>query len=174
MIKAIRLRTGNVNPWAALILVLISVTVNAGEINGQAQVLDGDSLRIGDLEIRLFGIDAPESQQTCLIAEQKWHCGRSATRALTEMIGRAKVRCTWRERDTYDRALATCFSNGESLNAKLVALGMALSYTRYSKRYVPEQTQARAAAIGLWRSEFVAPWRWRRANATARRSRTAK
>ncbi len=163
------------SPWASLILISACATASAGEVYGQAQVLDGDSLRIGELEIRLFGIDAPESQQTCRIGNRQWDCGRSATRALKEMIGSAKVRCTWSERDSYNRALATCFSNGENLNAKLVARGMAVSYTRYSARYVPEQTQARAAAIGLWRSEFIAPWRWRRAHANAaRRSRTPK
>ena len=159
------------NRWTTLILVFTCVAVNAGEIHGHAEVLDGDSLRIGELEIRLFGIDAPESRQTCRIADQQWACGRSATRALQEMIGSAKVRCTWTERDTYNRALATCFSDGENLNAKLVAQGLALSYTRYSARYAPEQTQARAAARGLWRSEFIEPWRWRRAHSSTRRAR---
>lgn len=156
--------------WTAFFLYCIAALVNAGEISGQAKVLDGDSLRIGKVEIRLFGIDAPESRQTCRISEQIWECGRSATRALLEMIGNAKVRCTWSERDTYARALATCFSNGVNLNSKLVARGMALSYTKYSDRYIPEQTQARAAAIGLWRSEFIAPWTWRRRNPSQRRA----
>ncbi len=138
--------------------------VSAGEINGYPKVLDGDSLRIGELEIRLFGIDAPESRQTCNIEGQVWECGRSATRALTEMIGSTTVRCTWRKQDNYARVLATCFSDGANLNGKLVAHGMALAYTHYSDRYLPEQTKARAAAKGLWRSEFIPPWTWRRTN----------
>ena len=154
--------------WSSFLIFIAAAAVNAGEITGEAKVLDGDSLRIGTVEIRLFGIDAPESRQTCTISGQIWECGRSATRALAEMIGRAKVRCTWRELDAYARALATCFSDGTNLNAQLVARGMALSYTRYSKRFLPQETAARAAAIGLWRSEFTPPWIWRRGNPSTR------
>ena len=34
-------------------------------IVGEVQVVDGDTLYIGSRKIRLWGIDAPETQQTC-------------------------------------------------------------------------------------------------------------
>ena len=145
------------------ILLIVAASAPAEEIIGQAQVLDGDSIRIGQVEIRLHGIDAPESRQTCLIDGQKWRCGRSATRALHEMLGSTATRCTWRQRDTYKRALATCFSGGVNINAKMVYSGMALAYTHYTNRYAAEQAQARQAARGVWSSEFSPPWKWRRA-----------
>ena len=40
--------------------------------------------------------------------------------------------------------------------------GVALAYRRYSKKYVPEEDEAKAAKRGLWAGEFVAPWDWRR------------
>ena len=36
-------------------------------IIGKANVTDGDTIKINDQKIRLFGIDAPESQQFCKI-----------------------------------------------------------------------------------------------------------
>ncbi len=40
--------------------------------------------------------------------------------------------------------------------------GLALAYRKYSKRYVPEEDEAKAAKRGLWAGEFAAPWDWRR------------
>lgn len=166
-----RIRNGHTNlrqargfgsiPIATIIVCLATSTVSASETVGIAKVIDGDSLSIGDVEIRLHGIDAPEFQQTCTIGEKPWACGRSATNALRQMVAKESVRCMWTMRDRYGRALATCIVNGANLNAKLVATGMALAYTRYSDRYIAEQNAAQNAQLGVWRSEFQAPWQWR-------------
>jgi hypothetical protein len=39
---------------------------------------------------------------------------------------------------------------------------LALAYRRYSHNYVDQETDAQAARRGLWASEFVKPWEWRR------------
>ena len=111
--------------------------------------------------MRLHGIDAPEFGQVCRRNGREWHCGLSALRALESIVANTTVRCTWRERDAYGRALATCFADGVNVNAKLVDAGLALAYVRYSERYVPEQTAAAAERRGLWGSVFTPPWRWR-------------
>jgi endonuclease YncB( thermonuclease family) len=157
------------NRFVCIMLMLVAAHPSAEEICGTAQVLDGDSLRIAEVEIRLHGIDAPEGRQTGLLDGREWACGRSATRALTEMLGRNRVLCTWTERDTYARALATCYKDGANINAILVANGLALAYTQYTDRYISEEALARSEGLGLWRSEFVAPWVWRRTNAASKR-----
>ena len=35
------------------------------DLSGRAVVIDGDTIDVADSRIRLYGIDAPESQQTC-------------------------------------------------------------------------------------------------------------
>ncbi len=50
------------------------------DIVGPAQVIDGDSIRVAGIEIRLYGIDAPEFRQICMRAGHPWACGRGATR----------------------------------------------------------------------------------------------
>jgi len=52
-------------------------------ITGKGAAKDGNSVLIGSLELRLFGIDAPERDQECKRADGKpWSCGFEATRAL--------------------------------------------------------------------------------------------
>jgi endonuclease YncB( thermonuclease family) len=50
-----------------LVLMALSWSTAAptADFTGQASVIDGDTLEIYGRRIRLFGIDAPESRQTC-------------------------------------------------------------------------------------------------------------
>ena len=44
-------------------------------LSGRPRVVDGDSLEFDGERIRLFGIDAPESAQTCRASGSRWRCG---------------------------------------------------------------------------------------------------
>lgn len=53
------------------------------EVGGLAKIVDGDTLVVDGLRVRLEGIDAPEAGQTCkrrLIGS--WACGTESTNAL--------------------------------------------------------------------------------------------
>ena len=50
----------------------------------------------------------------------------------------------------------------EDINAWMVSQGLALAYRRYSLDYVDEEADAQVAGKGIWASEFVKPWEWRR------------
>ena len=56
-------------------------------VEGPARIIDGDTIDIAGERIRLHGIDAPESRQTCIADGVIWPCGKSATDALAEFIG---------------------------------------------------------------------------------------
>ena len=144
---------------AAILTLLPAVAL--ADITGTASVIDGDTIEIHGQRIRLFGIDAPESGQTCLRDGQPWRCGQQAGLALAEKIGRASVRCEERDRDRYGRIVAVCFTQGVDLNRWLVANGLAMAYRRFSLAYVDEEGAAQASRLGIWRGEFVPPWEWR-------------
>ena len=132
------------------------------DLSGRARVIDGDTIEIGTVRIRLFGVDAPESTQRCLAGGRRWPCGREASRALAGRIGSSLVACEERETDRYGRVVAVCRVGGEDLNAWMAAEGWAFAYRRFSMRYVAEESAAKAANRGIWRGDAVAPWDWRR------------
>ena len=104
----------------------------AGTFTGPARVIDGDTLDVGGVRIRLHGIDAPESEQICRAGGKRWSCGREAARALAGRIGGRPVGCQERDRDRYGRVVAACSASGVDLNAWMVAEGWAFAYRRYS------------------------------------------
>ena len=68
-------------------------------IVGRARVIDGDTIEIAGARYRLFGIDAPETRQTCLDADGRpWRCGLRAGEALADRIGGRRVTCRTRGR----------------------------------------------------------------------------
>ena len=135
------------------------------EIRGSVpRIVDADTLEVAGQKVRLQGIDAPESAQSCRQAGgQRYQCGDHATQALRTRIGPDAVTCTIEGRDRYMRALGICYAaDGTDLNGWLVSQGHALAYRRYSTKYVPQEDQAKAAQAGVWAGAFVPPWDWRR------------
>lgn len=143
-------------------LALVSATIYAGEVRGPAHVIDGDSIRIADTEIRLYGIDAPEAKQLCLVQGEDWECGQTATDAMKQIVGTAPIHCAWTQRDRYERALGTCTREGYDIAEMMVDFGVALAYTQYSGKYIPDEAEAKSKREGLWSAQFVPPWDWRR------------
>jgi endonuclease YncB( thermonuclease family) len=130
-------------------------------IAGRASVVDGDTIEIHGTRIRLYGIDAPEGGQYCLVEGNPTRCGQRAALALADKINNRPVTCDSRDRDSYGRVVAVCRVGGEDLDAWMVAQGWALAYRHYSTDYVPQERQAAASKRGIWQGEFVPPWDWR-------------
>ena len=147
----------------ALILSVLGGEVLAAGLTGTARIVDGDTIWIGGTKIRLHGIDAPESKQSCHKADgSEYRCGEASTDALRVLVGADSVRCEGDAYDRYKRLIATCYSGTLNLNAELVRQGWALAYRRYSKDYVSAEMEAQDARRGMWAGKFEAPWEWRR------------
>jgi endonuclease YncB( thermonuclease family) len=144
------------------ILAAASSPAAPAPIVGVASVIDGDTIEIHGVRIRLHGIDAPESRQLCTRPTgERWRCGQQASLALSDQIGRSTVSCDPRDTDRYGRTVAVCRSRGVDLNGSLVIQGWAVAYRRYSRDYVRAENQARAARRGIWAGQFDMPWEWR-------------
>lgn len=144
---------------SAFLLALSFATPSAAErIAGTASVIDGDTIEIHGTRIRLDAMDALESRQSCTLPGGKeWRCGKEASFALADRIGRAPVECEVSGRDRYGRSIATCAQHGEDLGGWMVENGWAVAYRRYGLQYVPAEERARAARRGIWASRFVMP-----------------
>lgn len=148
--------------------ILSLPTLASEDIVGVASVTDGDTIVIHGERIRLEGIDSPETRQICKRGGEDWRCGKDASFALSDKIGRKTVRCENLGRDRYKRVLGRCWLGDTDLNGWMVSQGWAVAYRRYSTQYVPEEDQANAARRGIWNSDFQKPWDWRRAQRSKR------
>ena len=129
---------------------------------GVTRVIDGDTIHVGDTRVRLDGIDAPESTQTCKRATgEEWACGTEATHAMRLMAEGREVVCRNHGLDKYGRTLGTCFVNGRDINAEMIKLGLAWAYVKYSTAYVTEEAEARRSKRGIWQGEATPAWDFR-------------
>lgn len=146
--------------FLALALIILAVVgrVREESITGTAHVIDGDSLVVNGREMRLKGLDAPESRQTCRVANKDVPCGREATFALRKWLQRGPVTCIGNETDRYSRLLVTCRVAGQDIGADLVRNGHAVDRGGYPR----EEAFARSDSRGIWAGEFEPPDAWRR------------
>ena len=144
-------------------ILLLASSALADTVSGPANVVDGDTLLIGDKRIRLNAVDAPETDQICLNSKgSPFECGLMARDRLQEKISASDVVCQSEGQDRYGRLLAVCKLGNEDINQWLVAEGLALAYIQYSNRYEHDEATAREAKAGLWAGAFMPPWDWRR------------
>ena len=127
---------------------------------GYPAVIDGDTLRLNGERIRIVGIDAPETNQTCTDASgRRWACGRVATQRLSALISGGRVECTAKGRDRYGRILAACAADDVGdLGGAMVRAGYAVDYGGYWLTEVGARLRRR----GLWAGDFERPQDWRR------------
>ena len=138
-------------------LICGASSVNAQTASGAARAVDGDTLELAGKRVRLFGIDAPESDQTCQKDGTSWACGKMATEQLSALLKGQNVDCQGSGVDQYGRMLAVCTAGPEQLNEVMVEQGWAVAYRQYSNDYVPAELRAKNNHLGMWSSTFMLP-----------------
>ena len=127
-------------------------------------VVDGDTIKLGDVKIRFSGIDAPEINQICVASEGKVACGKISRDILITKVTNNKISCTDEGKDFYGRVLGECFVNGESLSRYLVREGFAFAYRKYSDKFILDEEYAKSNRLGMWSMKFQFPWDYRKSN----------
>lgn len=133
-------------------------------ISTQVRVIDGDTIILGELRIRLQGIDAPELGQECRDKQTMYayKCGKMAKEYLIKLIDNQEVACTDEGIDKYKRQLAYCYVGDINLNREMVKTGNALAYSKYDLFFIKEEIQAKWNKEGIWGSEFEKPEAFRK------------
>ncbi len=159
-----------------LVLSLTNINVQSQEvklISGIAKVVDGDTIKIENKKIRLFGIDAPEKKQKCrkpwltisfLTFNKDYPCGEISTLKLKNKINNKFITCKSTNIDRYKRFIAECFKNKTNINRWMVRNGYAVAYKKYSRKYLTFENLAKDDKLGIWIGSFQMPWEWRREN----------
>ena len=139
----------------------------ATTIAGRATVEDGDSIRIGEHRVILWGIDAPEGDTACGRARP----ARQSQAALRRMLGRRDVQCEVRSVDRNGREVSLCRVEGRDVGAIMVEQGWARDWPRHScSAYANAEAGARQARRGIWAMECPASL-WGERNYAADRCR---
>lgn len=111
---------------------------------GQVAVIDGDTLRLGGVVVRLSDIRAPLRGQPCAGEPD---CGGRAAAALASLVRDQRVDCRVSGHDTLGRPAARCDAGGQDVNAALVRVGWARAETPALQA---AEADARSHRRGIW------------------------
>jgi len=126
-------------------------------LEGRAYATGPDTLRIGNVTVRLSDIEAPEGEQRCGGGANKWRCAQVAESVLSRLVNGRKVSCSLGGNDEAGRRLGQCSAGQKDVAAELVRQGYVFADGSFLARYAGEERQARAAKAGVWGGEVERP-----------------
>lgn len=148
----------------ALFVLLVMAAPLGAQPSGSIHVIDGDSLRVGGITVRLHGIDAPETDQMCGAQNAPaWRCGDWVRQEVRARYQGKTAKCETVDTDAYGRAVAKCSVAGRDIGADLVSDGLAFAFRRYSMDYDLLEKGAAVNARGLHATGVQSPAAFRKA-----------
>ena len=119
------------------------------QITGRAWVIDGDTIAINKVKIRLAGIDAPE-------LDQPW--GQKAKWEMVRICKGQNICAEFTGDTSYDRLVGTCYlPDGRDIGAEIVKAGLALDGGHYSAgkyRHLEDpEMRKKLKRYGHWRKK---------------------
>ncbi|MCP4096039.1 MAG: thermonuclease family protein [Planctomycetaceae bacterium] len=151
-------------------LVLLASSALADPYVAYLEGVEAEEIDDGDtplIEIRMYGIDAPEKAQLCERANGVcYKCGQRSKWVLSGLLtDEATYRFTGES--TYGRPVATIFLNQLNINLEMVRLGHAIVYESFldddqKAEYLAIQQEAKDKKRGIWQGKFIEPAKWRK------------
>jgi micrococcal nuclease len=92
-------------------------------LTGPAYTVDGDTLRVAGIAVRLQGVDAEEMNEPN---------GPWAKAVMRDIIGNSLVSCALNGERSYNRVVAVCYVRGVDVGAEIIRRGAALDCAHYS------------------------------------------
>ncbi|HWA00901.1 MAG TPA: thermonuclease family protein [Caulobacterales bacterium] len=158
-------------------------------VGRNVEVLDGDTIRMGDVSLRLYGIDAPEylkedsdktqytaHNQACWAqSRERFGCGWESWTYLSRLVSDNLVVCRPHSlsgalRESFGRPIVVCelHRKGQApvdIGQAMVAAGQADvfrdNHGRANETYAVQMQQAQQDRLGMWRGGALAPYLWR-------------
>ena len=192
ILHGIHFKVGWPRRLVALALVCLVFLINHwGQVSAPEQddnllgpamgnAIDGETLFLRGVEVKLFGMDAMEPEQTCQDADGlDYPCGRRATQALQTLLRSGPVVCFPMYAMNAQRVLAVCELAKDSpttpdspidfmadrrpnnLSRLMIAQGHALAVGVGANFFSTDQEQAQRQRLGIWQGPFQPPSAWR-------------
>jgi len=140
---------------------------DAREVAGVAEVIDGDTLKIEEITVRLTAIDAVEPDQICGADGEQWSCGAEAIAMLKDFVGGQQIDCISNGLDGNGQTFVTCNFLGIDLGEAMLQSGYAVALEGAPSNYLSVQNISKTHKIGIWSSSFDLPANWRAERAFA-------
>ncbi|MFA6279327.1 MAG: thermonuclease family protein [Bdellovibrionales bacterium] len=116
-------------------------------LEGQADVLDAERLRLNGYEVRLYGVVPPQMSAT----------NGPQARAVVDALAQGPVTCQIKDRDREGRLLALCHNAANAdFGLELLRRGLAVSArgtlqsSDYAEAYLAAEQAAQNQRLGLW------------------------
>jgi endonuclease YncB( thermonuclease family) len=136
--------------------------MNYPAVYGVANVINGDTINLGNRYVKLYGVVAPISNQTCADSRgRSYACGQESARWLKRWISGQEIECRVLHQDSRGNIVGVCMIGQYDIAAALVNAGWAVANTKTTNIYVPYQQQAQENLRGLWQGQFYMPWDWK-------------
>ncbi len=135
---------------AIVIAAVPSRPVIAADLEGEVQVIDGNTIDLAGQRVRLIGIIAPGLDSQCQIGGKSMACGRISRSALLDLTAGQTVRCDIVE-GPGKATLARCRAGGYDLSEGMTYTGWARARGSSGERYRRFEADARKYHRGLWR-----------------------
>ena len=134
-----------------LFIVLKVTTDIAGRdeaLRGRAHVVDGDTVTIGGISVRLQGVAAPELEHAGLGIEQETG-GPEAAAFLRDFVEGQTVICELTGERTHGREVGVCSRDGRDIGAAVIEAGLARDCPRFSQGRYAELEKPAAKSLPL-------------------------
>lgn len=138
-------------------------------MGGEDSVYDGDTFTLGEVSLRLWGVDAPELHQRCRQPDGGWEeCGETARIQLRSLITNELVQCDRTpslnsgRTETFGRPLVKCRVIGGigDISGEMIRLGYAIPYENNAE-YGYHDEAGEGAGQNLMASCSLQPDVWR-------------
>lgn len=132
------------------------------KISGSATVIHAHIFYIGGRYVRLFGVDAPDTDQVCSNSTgSSYNCGEEAASWVRNWIDQNPIDCYILKVNPNGQDLATCIWGEYDIGAALVGAGWGIADIRETSIYKPYEAKAQSESSGLWQGSFYSPEDWR-------------
>ena len=129
---------------AALLLVLAMPAAGGERLAGRAHVLDGDTIVVDGIHVRLKGVAAPEVAH---FGDPGEPGGEEAKAFMVELVEDEIVICDLTQERTHGRRVGWCYRDGQDIAEALIRGGLARDCPRFSGGRYAAAEQPEAAAL---------------------------
>lgn len=129
---------------AGIGLLLTSPAAAGERLAGLAHVLDGDTIVVAGIRVRLKGVAAPEVEH---LGESGESGGEAAKAFMAKLVEGEVVVCDLTREDSWGRRVGWCYRDGQDVALVLIRAGLARDCPRFSGGTYAADEQPTAKAL---------------------------